>query len=292
MTVFLIVIFILLLLIAMSPFFLPILIVYLIGRHLYRNPDKVELIKNSIKNIFNRKQCDICKERIILNNTIDLKKGNICNDCLAFLSPWFSNYSNTSIEEIRKHLHYRKQNKEQVKRFKKKETLGLVSNKFNNVVLIDDDLKTFLIHPDYDGTISMDNPDIISFRDVDYCKMEIIEGEDYTVEVTEEDLDDARRVLYEGLYTEDSLPYYESIIESTKFHIKKNGETIVNPYYGKTSYSRRKTYYDFYINIKLNHNYLNEIRFKLNAVKVYANDHKYKEYLDEGHKICQVLSKA
>ena len=285
-------------LIVLLPYILPFVLIYYIGRPFYKNPDKLKDISNSIRNVFNSKKCDICNGRIVLNNSFKLKNGNICKDCSASLSPWFSNYSNTSINEIKEQLYHRKENQKKVKKFTSTRALGWVSNRGKDiVVMVDDDSKRFLIDTDYNGNIKVDgydiingNPDIIDFSDVESCSLKIEEEEDFVTEVSEEDLDYAYKELSDPLISDDDKTYYEEIIESTKPYVYRNGARVRNSYYGRTRFSRRKIYYDFYIVMKLNHHYLDEIKFKLNFYKVYANDDKYQKYVDEGKEICLTLS--
>ena len=61
--------------------------------------------------LFDKKYCDICKNKIGLLGNRKLENGNLCKDCAAKLSPWFSDRRNSTVEEIRQQLDYREENK-------------------------------------------------------------------------------------------------------------------------------------------------------------------------------------
>ena len=54
--------------------------------------------------LFDKKYCDICGDKIGLLGNRKLSDGNMCKECAAKLSPWFSERRSSTIEEIREQL--------------------------------------------------------------------------------------------------------------------------------------------------------------------------------------------
>ena len=59
------------------------------------------------ENLFEKKVCSICGGEIGLLGNRNLEDGNLCKDCVAKLSPWFSDRRHSTVEEISKQLAYR-----------------------------------------------------------------------------------------------------------------------------------------------------------------------------------------
>ena len=51
--------------------------------------------------VFEKKTCDICGGEIGLLGNRKLDDGNLCKDCAAKLSPWFSDRRRSSVNQIR-----------------------------------------------------------------------------------------------------------------------------------------------------------------------------------------------
>ena len=64
--------------------------------------------------LFDKKYCDICGEKIGLLGNRKLEDGNLCKDCARKLSPWFSERRNSSVNEIKRQLEYREENRGRV----------------------------------------------------------------------------------------------------------------------------------------------------------------------------------
>ena len=60
--------------------------------------------------MFEKKTCDICGGEIGLLGNRKLDDGNLCKDCAAKLSPWFSDRRRSSVSQIRDQLAWREQN--------------------------------------------------------------------------------------------------------------------------------------------------------------------------------------
>ena len=53
---------------------------------------------------FDKKYCDVCGEKIGLLGNRKLEDGNLCKDCAAKLSPFFSERKSSTVEEIKQQL--------------------------------------------------------------------------------------------------------------------------------------------------------------------------------------------
>ena len=74
--------------------------------------------------LFDKKYCDVCGEKIGLLGNRKLEDGNLCKDCARKLSPWFSERRNSSVNEIKRQLEYREENRGRVARQRHKAFAG------------------------------------------------------------------------------------------------------------------------------------------------------------------------
>ena len=118
--------------------------------------------------IFEKKICDICGGEIGLLGNRKLEDGNLCKNCAAKLSPWFSDRRSSTVEEIKEQLSYREQNMEAVERFNTTRSIGR-----NYKVLLDEDAGKFLVARTKD--ISTENPDVLDYSQVTGCDLDIRE---------------------------------------------------------------------------------------------------------------------
>ena len=109
--------------------------------------------------LFDKKYCDICGEKIGLLGNRKLDDGNLCKNCAAKLSPFFSERRHSSVEDIRRQLEYREQNKQAVSAFVCTRTL---SN--GTKIYIDDQNGKFVVSHLSDWRSS--NPDVIDISQV------------------------------------------------------------------------------------------------------------------------------
>ena len=116
--------------------------------------------------LFDKKYCDICGEKIGLLGNCKLDDGNLCKECAQKLSPWFEERRHSTVEEIKRQLAYREQNKELVQKFN---VTRQISTKTYNV-FIDDIQGNFTIAHKLDVK---ENPDIVPLSAVLQCKMDI-----------------------------------------------------------------------------------------------------------------------
>ena len=115
--------------------------------------------------LFDKKYCDICGEKIGLFGNRKLEDGNLCKDCAAKLSPWFSERRSSTIAEIKEQLAYREANKEKVAAFEPVTTLG-----YGTKVMVDEGKGLFLITSASNWREA--NPDVLALTDVTGCKLE------------------------------------------------------------------------------------------------------------------------
>ena len=117
--------------------------------------------------LFDKKVCDICGEKIGLLGNRKLDDGNLCKDCAKKLSPWFEERRHSTVEDIKKQLAYREQNKEAVRNFRVTRDLKADNNYH---VFIDDNHQKFAIGTKMDVET---NPDILDLSQVTSCRMDV-----------------------------------------------------------------------------------------------------------------------
>ena len=118
--------------------------------------------------LFDKKYCSICGKKIGLFGNRKLEDGNLCKNCAAKLSPFFSERRSSTVEEIRAQLEYRKRNRDAVQAFHVTRALG-----DSTKVLLDDDAGKFMVTAARD--LAEANPDVMSFADVTGCRIDVDE---------------------------------------------------------------------------------------------------------------------
>ena len=83
--------------------------------------------------LFDKKYCDICGEKIGLLGNRKLSDGNLCKDCAAKLSPWFTERKQSTVEEIREQLRLREENRQKLAGFHPTRTIGVDTKVCGNV---------------------------------------------------------------------------------------------------------------------------------------------------------------
>ena len=86
--------------------------------------------------IFEKKYCSICQGEIGLLGNRKLEDGNLCKNCAAKLSPWFSDRRSSTVAQIQEQLDYREANKAEVAAFHTTRSFGSGTK-----VLMDEDAK-------------------------------------------------------------------------------------------------------------------------------------------------------
>ncbi len=120
--------------------------------------------------LFEKKVCSICGGEIGLLGNRKLEDGNMCKNCAAQLSPWFSDRRQSTVEEIKGQLAYREANRTKVKQFRTTRTLGE-----NMKVLLDEDKGMFMVTSSRNPAEA--NPDVLALSDVTGCTLDIDERE-------------------------------------------------------------------------------------------------------------------
>lgn len=110
--------------------------------------------------LFDKKYCDICGAKIGLLGNRKLEDGNLCKDCAAKLSPWFTGRRHTNVEAIRYQLQQREENQALVKGFRTSRTFGSGYMK----LYLDEAQGNFCVCRD--GDLANGNPDILPIRAV------------------------------------------------------------------------------------------------------------------------------
>lgn len=118
--------------------------------------------------MFKKKDCDICGEKIGLLGNRKLEDGNMCKNCAAKLSPWFSERRSSTIAEIKEQLAYREDNKEAVAAFHITRTIGERTR-----VLLDENAGMFMVTSA--KNLADANPDVIDLSAVTGCNIDIDE---------------------------------------------------------------------------------------------------------------------
>ena len=214
--------------------------------------------------LFDKKFCDVCGSKIGLLGNRKLEDGNLCKNCAAKLSPWFSERRHSTLAEIKEQLAYREENRAAVAQFHTTRSLGKYTK-----VLLDEDARRFMVTSARD--LAEANPDVLDYSQVTGCDLDV-----------EESRNELKRTDKDGKSVSYIPPRYE--------------------------YS-----YNFYITIRVNHPYFDEIRFSLSngffkvgerpmgsvpagwAVSARsglfgAND--YYEYVSMGNEIKETLTQA
>ena len=118
--------------------------------------------------LFDKKYCDICGNKIGLLGNRKLEDGNLCKDCAAKLSPWFSDRRRSTVADIRDQLAYREENRASVAAFRTTRTLGRSTK-----VLLDEDARKFMVTSARNYQEA--NPDVLDFSQVTGCDLDVEE---------------------------------------------------------------------------------------------------------------------
>lgn len=173
--------------------------------------------------LFDKKYCDICKEKIGLLGNRKLEDGNLCKDCAKKLSPWFSDRRSSTVEQIKEQLAYREANRSKAAQFRATKSFGEGMR-----VLIDEPHIQFMVTRADD--LASANPDVIDFASIVDCTMDV---DEHCTEVMRTDRD-GKRVSYnppryEYRYDFDitirvNTPYFDEI----KFQLNENDVRIIS----------------------------------------------------------------
>jgi hypothetical protein len=123
--------------------------------------------------IFDKKDCDICGNKIGLLGNRKLKDGNMCKDCAKKISPLLTGRKQFTLEDMKRHLAYREKNQGIVKGFNETRTAGR-----NYRLHIDDDQGFIIISRS--SNYKNDNPDVLQFSQITGCSF-IVKEEKHDV---------------------------------------------------------------------------------------------------------------
>ena len=178
--------------------------------------------------LFDKKNCDICGNEIKLLGNRKLSDGNLCKECAAKLSPWFSERKQSTVAEIREQLDYREANKEAVQNFNVTRTLGQGTK-----VLLDEDNMKFIVTSS--SNFRNSNPDVLDFSQVTGCNIDVQESKS---EIRKK-LPDGKTESYNPAQYDYSYNIYLTIyvnhpyFNEMKFKVNNNSIEIKNPYVSK-----------------------------------------------------------
>ena len=119
--------------------------------------------------VFKKKACCICGNEVGLIGNRKLADGNMCSKCTKDLSPWFTDRKESTVQQIKAQLEYRAWNAEELKTFETTRTIG----DYEKICIEEVDgipIRFFVLQY---GEGMGDNPDIISFRDVVSCVLDL-----------------------------------------------------------------------------------------------------------------------
>lgn len=140
--------------------------------------------------LFDKKYCSVCGDKIGLLGNRKLEDGNLCKNCAAKLSPFFSDRRNSTVESIKEQLQYREENKKTVAAFQTTRTYGS-----DTKILLDEDKKQFIVTRA--RNIIDANPDVLDYA--------MVTGVDINID---EDADEERRKDAQGNYVSYTPPRY------------------------------------------------------------------------------------
>ena len=182
--------------------------------------------------LFDKKYCDICGNKIGLLGNRKLEDGNLCKDCAAKLSPWFSERRASTVEDIRGQLEYREANKQSVAMFYTTSSFGS-----DKKLLLDENNGTFMIAAT--RNYATENPDVLAFNQVTGCDIDV-----------DEDRDEQKTTDAEGHSVSYNPPRYKykyniyciihvnhPYFNEMKFRLNDN-TIVIDPYQNMPSYQR------------------------------------------------------
>lgn len=119
--------------------------------------------------LLDKKYCDICGEKIGLLGNRKLEDGNLCKDCAKQLSPWFSDRRRSTVEDIKRQLAYREENRGRASQFRTTRSYGEDCK-----VLLDEEHRWFTVTRARD--LADANPDILDYTALTGCRVDIDES--------------------------------------------------------------------------------------------------------------------
>ena len=160
--------------------------------------------------LFGRETCGACGGELGFGKR-KLVGGSLCGACADKLSPFFDDWREATLADVKAQLAYREANKAAVAAFNPTRTLGAFTK-----VLLDDAARKMLIAPVREWRAC--NPDVIDFSQVTSCNVEVHESR---TEV-KRDLGGEREADYDAVRYEASFEIFVSIdVDSPWFDVIK-----------------------------------------------------------------------
>ena len=122
--------------------------------------------------VFKKKDCEICGKEVGMFGYKKLEDGEICKDCVKLLSPWFDDRRHSTVEQIKRQIAAREQNRRELQTWNHNLCFGewqKIYIRMENGVP-----ESFVVSSDSDYKDA--NADIISFLDVTSCDVDIREN--------------------------------------------------------------------------------------------------------------------
>lgn len=121
--------------------------------------------------LFDKKYCSICGDKIGLLGNRKLEDGNMCKNCAAKLSPFFSDRRGSTAADIKAQLAYREENRNAVAKLNITRSFGEDTR-----ILLDEDARKFVVTRA--RNLAEANPDVIDYSMVTGVDIDIDEDAD------------------------------------------------------------------------------------------------------------------
>ena len=122
--------------------------------------------------IFKKKDCEICGKEVGMFGYKKLEDGEICKDCVKLLSPFFDERRHSTVEQIKAQIASREENRKALDAFHHDVYFG---NYYKIFIETKDGIPSRFVVSRNDDYKS-ENADIISFKDVSACNVDIDES--------------------------------------------------------------------------------------------------------------------
>ena len=160
-----------------------------------------------LKNLFEKKDCEICGGEIGLLGNTKLADGDMCKDCKAKLSPLFRVKAETTVADILQQIAYREENAKALEAFNPDEEFGA-----SDKICVDTAAKKFVYARN--GDWKEPGADVIDFAQVtgvDTDEEEEMMYFDYEDEETGETSTSEIRVVHFHVTIHVDSPYFDEI---------------------------------------------------------------------------------
>ena len=122
--------------------------------------------------LFEKKVCDLCGGEIGLLGNKKLEDGNCCKECAGKLSPWFDERRHSTVEQIRRQLTAREENRQKLQSWNHDMVFGEYQKLY--VKFLGKIPDTFVISSA--SNYKEANADILQFAHVSSCDADIRES--------------------------------------------------------------------------------------------------------------------